>query len=215
MALLAMLQGTAFALPSGQQLVSGQANFNQQGNTLTVTNSPNAIINWNSFNIGSGELTRFIQQTSTSTVLNRVTGGNASAIYGALQSNGRVLLINQNGILFGPNAQVDVNRLIASTLDIKNDDFLAGRFKFFTGVKTAGIENQGRITTPSGGSIYLIAPDIKNSGIINAPIGDILLAAGHTVNLIESDNPDIAAVISAPENAVPPSRRMPKPAAPR
>jgi filamentous hemagglutinin family protein len=164
-----MLQGTALANPAGPQVISGQASFASAGATLSITNSPNTIINWNSFSINQGELTRFIQQSPASIVLNRVTGGNASAIYGALQSNGRVFLINQNGILFGPGAQVDVNGLIASTLDIRNDDFLAGKFRFFSGVKTAGIENQGRITSPSGGNIYLIAPDITNSGIITAP----------------------------------------------
>jgi len=199
-ALLALLQGTALANPMGAQVISGQASFSTSGNSLSVTNSPNTIINWNSFSINPGELTRFIQQSSTSSVLNRVTGGNASAIYGALQSNGRVFLINQNGILFGPGATVDVNGLMASTLDIRNEDFLAGRFKFFTGIKAAGIENQGRLGSPSGGSIYLIAPDIKNSGIINAPNGDVILAAGHTVSLVDSGAPDIAAVVSAPEN---------------
>ncbi|HEX9079840.1 MAG TPA: filamentous hemagglutinin N-terminal domain-containing protein, partial [Desulfuromonadaceae bacterium] len=197
-ALAALLQGTALANPTGPQVISGQASFSATGTTLSITNSPNAIINWNSFSINPGELTRFIQQSSASAVLNRVIGGNASAIYGALQSNGKVFLINQNGILFGPGAQVNVNGLMASTLDIKNADFLAGRFRFFAGATAAGIENQGRITTPSGGSIYLIAPDIKNSGIITAPNGDIVLAAGHTVSLVDSGSPDIAAVVSAP-----------------
>ncbi len=201
-ALLALLQGTALANPMGPQVINGQASFSAVGNTLSVTNAPNTIINWNSFSINPGELTRFIQQSSASSVLNRVTGGNASAIYGALQSNGRVFLINQNGILFGPGAQVDVNGLIASTLNIRNEDFLSGRFNFFAGVKTASIENQGKITSPSGGSIYLIAPDIKNSGIISAPNGDIVLAAGHTVSLVDSGYPDMAAVVSAPENQV-------------
>ncbi|HEX9078399.1 MAG TPA: filamentous hemagglutinin N-terminal domain-containing protein, partial [Desulfuromonadaceae bacterium] len=197
-ALAALLQGTALANPTGPQVVSGQASFANIGNTLAVTNSPSAIINWNSFSIGQGQITNFIQQSSASAVLNRVIGGNVSAIYGTLQSNGKVFLINQNGILFGPGAQVNVNGLMASTLDIKNADFLAGRFRFFAGATAAGIENQGRITTPSGGSIYLIAPDIKNSGIITASNGDIVLAAGHTVSLVDSGSPDIAAVVNAP-----------------
>ncbi|MEI6306136.1 MAG: filamentous hemagglutinin N-terminal domain-containing protein, partial [Deltaproteobacteria bacterium] len=132
---------TAFALPTDPKVINGQATFATSGNTLNITNSPNAIINWNSFSIGSNELTKFIQQSSTSAVLNRVTGGNASAIYGALQSNGRIFLINQNGILFGPGASVDVNKLVASTLDIKNEDFLAGRFNFFKGTAAGSIEN--------------------------------------------------------------------------
>ncbi|HOD99243.1 MAG TPA: filamentous hemagglutinin N-terminal domain-containing protein, partial [Syntrophales bacterium] len=92
----------AFANPYGPQVVNGNVTFQNQGNTLTVTNSPNSIINWQGFSIGANELTRFVQQHSLSAVLNRVVGQDPSAILGALQSNGRVFLINPNGILFGP-----------------------------------------------------------------------------------------------------------------
>src|SRR5690606_14902950 len=95
---------------------------------------PNAIINWQSFSIGANEITRFIQQSQASAVLNRVTGGGGaidpSVILGALQSNGRVFLINPSGITFGAGAQIDVAGLVASTLDISNADFLANRLRF-------------------------------------------------------------------------------------
>jgi filamentous hemagglutinin family protein len=190
----------AVANPLGPQVVSGQASFATQGKTLSVTNNDRAIINWQDFSIGNGELTRFIQPTATSAVLNRVIGNNPSAIYGALQSNGRVYLVNQNGIFIGPTATIDVNGLVASTLNITDGDFRAGRINFSGGPLAGKIENQGAIRTPAGGSIYLIAPDVTNSGIINAPNGDILLAAGQQVSLVESTTPEIAVVISAPEN---------------
>ena len=94
------------------------------GNQLTITNTPGAIINWQSFSINAGEVTRFIQQNSQSTVLNRVVGQDPSQILGALQSNGKVFVINPNGILFGAGAQVDVNGLVASSLKLSNEDFL-------------------------------------------------------------------------------------------
>ena len=93
---------TVFALPGGQQVVNGQATFNTQGNSLTITNSPNSIINWQGFSISSNEAVRFIQQSSSSAVLNRVIGQDPSRILGLLQSNGRVFLINPNGIPFRP-----------------------------------------------------------------------------------------------------------------
>jgi filamentous hemagglutinin family protein len=192
----------AVANPLGPQVVSGQASFATQGKTLTVTNSNRTIINWQDFSIGNGELTRFIQPTATSAVLNRVSGNNPSAIYGALQSNGRVYLVNQNGIFIGPTATIDVNGLVASTLNITDSDFKAGRINFGGGPLAGKIENQGAIRTPAGGSIYLIAPDVTNSGIINAPNGDILLAAGQQVSLVESTTPEIAVVISAPGNQI-------------
>jgi filamentous hemagglutinin family protein len=190
----------ALANPLGPQVVNGQASFAQQGNTLAITNSPNAIINWQSFSIHSGEITRFIQQNPNSSVLNRIVGQDPSLILGALQSNGRVFLINPNGIFFGQGARVDVNGLVASTLSLSNQDFLAGKMNFTAGGKSAGIQNQGAITTPNGGQVYLIAADVQNSGIITSPRGDIVLAAGHTVQLVDSANPDLHVVVSANES---------------
>lgn len=191
---------TVFALPAGQQAVNGQATFNTQGNSLTITNSPNSIINWQSFSISSNEAVRFIQQSSSSAVLNRVIGQDPSRIFGLLESNGRVFLINPNGILFGQGARIDVNGLVASTLNISNQDFLAGKYNFTTGSVAGSIQNQGSISTPEGGKVYLIAPNVENTGIIHSPKGDVILAAGHSVQLVDSLDPDISVVVSAPEN---------------
>ena len=192
--------GAVFALPAGQQVVNGQASFTTQGNNLTITNSPNSIINWQGFSINNNEAVRFIQQYGLSAVLNRVIGQDPSRILGLLQSNGRVFLINPNGILFGQGARIDVNGLFASTLNISNQDFLAGKYNFTAGDIAGSIQNQGTITTPEGGKVFLIAPDIENSGIINSPQGDVILAAGHSVQLVDSLDPDISIVVSAPEN---------------
>jgi filamentous hemagglutinin family protein len=198
--LIAGCFGTAVANPLGPQVVNGQVNFNNQGNVLSVTNTPGAIINWQSFSINPGELTRFIQQNPNSAVLNRIIGQDPSKILGALQSNGRVFLINPNGILFGQGAQVDVNGLVASTLNISNEDFLSGKMNFKAGDKAGNLKNQGAITTPGGGQVYLVAPNVENSGIITSPQGEVLLAAGHSVQLVDSMNPDLHVVVSAPEN---------------
>ena len=58
--------------PRLPQVVNGQATFNQQGNIFS-SRTPNTIINWQSFSIHAGEITRFIQQNGNSAVLNRVT----------------------------------------------------------------------------------------------------------------------------------------------
>lgn len=192
--------GAATANPLGPQVVNGQVSFNNQGNVLSVTNTPGSIINWQSFSINPGELTRFIQQNPNSAVLNRIIGQDPSQILGALQSNGRVFLINPNGILFGQGAQVDVNGLVASTLNISNEDFLTGKLHFKAGDKAGILKNQGAITTPAGGQVYLIAPNVENSGIITSPKGEVLLAAGRSVQLVDSMNPDLHVVVSAPED---------------
>ena len=198
--LLMMCFGLAMANPNGPQVIHGKAEIVNQGNVLTITNSNNAIINWQNFSINPDELTRFIQPNANSSVLNRVTGNYSSQILGALQSNGKVFLINPNGVLFGNGARVDVNGLVASSLHLSNSDFLAGKSQFSQVGAAGKVENHGTITTPNGGQVFLIAPNVENTGLINAPNGDVVLAAGKSVQLVDSANPDLHVVVSAPEN---------------
>ena len=192
--------GSAQAAPTSPQVVAGQATFSQQGNVFSITNTPGAIINWQSFNVNAGEVTRFIQQSGDSAVLNRIVGQDPSRILGALQSNGKVFLINPNGIVFGQGARVDVNGLVASTLNISDGDFLAGKKTFTAGSTAGAIRNDGAITTPGGGKVFLIAPSVENTGIITAPNGEVVLAAGRSVKLVDSSNPDLDVVVSAPQD---------------
>ncbi len=191
------LAAPALANPNAPTVVGGQASFHVSGKTLTVTNAPGTIIHWQGFSIAADELTRFLQQSPVSAVLNRVVGSNPSEILGRLQSNGRVFLVNPNGILFGAGAQIDVAGLVASTLNLSNADFLAGR-NTFTGSGSEGrIANQGEIVTAAGGKVYLIAPQVENSGIIRSPSGEIVLAAGSTVRLVDAGFPSIQVEVSA------------------
>ncbi len=199
LALATCFAGVVGANPQAPTVVAGQAAIQQNGKTLSITNTPGAIINWRSFNIDRGELTRFIQQNAQSSVLNRVTGVDPSKILGNLQSNGRVLLINPNGVLFGKDARVDVAGLLVSTLQIKDADFLAGKYKFNDTPGAGKIENQGSIQTASGGQVILIAPQIENSGLIHAPEGQILLAAGKSVTIADPDKPAIQVEITNSE----------------
>ena len=199
-AALALILATplASANPTGPQIIAGQVSITGTGTQLTVTNSPGSIINWTSFSIAPGELTRFVQQNASSSVLNRITGQNPSQILGALQSNGKVFLINPNGIVFGAGSRVDVNGLVASSLNLTDTDFLSGEFKFSATGNAGSVRNEGAITTPSGGQVYLIAPDVSNSGLISTPDGEVLLAAGRSVTLGDSRDPDIEVIVSAP-----------------
>jgi large exoprotein involved in heme utilization and adhesion len=89
-----------------------------------------------------------------SAVLNRVVGGDPSSILGTLQSNGRVFLINPNGIMFGAGAQINVAGLVASTLNLSDADFLSGRMNFTNGTGAGANVNQGSINAV-GGPVYL------------------------------------------------------------
>ncbi len=192
--------GSAQAAPTSPQVVAGQATFSQQGNVFSITNTPGAIIHWQSFNVNAGEVTRFIQQSGDSAVLNRIVGQDPSRILGALQSNGKVFLINPNGIVFGQGARVDVGGLVASTLNISDSDFLAGKKTFTAGANAGTVRNDGAIATPNGGKVYLVATSVENNGIVNAPNGDVVLAAGRSVKLVDSNNPDLDVVVSAPQD---------------
>ncbi|WP_338847229.1 filamentous hemagglutinin N-terminal domain-containing protein [Massilia sp. W12] len=197
--LLAASLSAAYANPQLPQVVYGQVNINQQGKVMQITNSPNAIIDWQSFSIAAGETTRFIQQSANSAVLNRVRGVDPSQIFGALQSNGRVFLLNPNGILFGPSAKVDVHSLVASSLPMANEDFLRGKWQFGDGKTHGGkVINAGQINSGAGGQVMLIAPQVENSGIITSQRGEVMLAAGHSVQLVDANNPDMHVVVSAP-----------------
>src|SRR5574340_934043 len=196
--LLAFSVNSVQANPIDPTVVSGQTSFATTGSTLTVTNTPGAIINWQGFSIGATEITRFAQQSASSAVLNRVVSNNPSSILGTLQSNGRVFLINPNGIVFGAGSTVDVAGLVASTLNLSNADFLAGRYSFTEVPGAQKISNAGNVAAHDGGQIYLIAPDVENTGVITAPNGDILLAAGHSVDLVNTDSPNLIVNITAP-----------------
>lgn len=180
----------AFSNPVNPTVVNGTASFNQAGNVLTVTNSNGAIINWDKFSIQRGETTHFAQTSASSSVMNRVLN-DPTVIYGTLSSNGRVWLVNPAGIFVGPGGRVDVAAFVATTANVTNGDFLANRLRFDAGVGAGNVVNQGRITTPLGGSVYLIGNNVTNEGIITTPQGETILAAGNKIELIDSATPGV------------------------
>ena len=194
---------TLLANPSGSQVISGQVNIdNSVAGVTKITNSPGAIIHWQDFNIKKNEITQFIQQNSKSSVLNRIVGGNPTEILGQLISNGKVFLINPNGVVFGSGSSVDTQGLMVSTLDLSNNDFKNNTFHFIAGSNTGNIRSEGIIHAGADGNILLIAPTIENTGSIKTEGGKITLAAGQEFTLTSLDNPDIQFQIQAPENNV-------------
>ena len=193
---------SSFANPTGASVASGGATFAVSGNTLTVTNTPGAIINWQQFSIQKDEITRFIQQHAASGVLNRVIGQNPSLILGQLSSNGRVFLINPSGIAFGKSAVIDVAGFAASTLNISDADFISGRMRFQGSGAEGRLTNAGTIRTAEGGHVYLIAPNVENEkgAVITSPKGEVVIAAGKTVELVNSRTPELRVEFAAPDN---------------
>lgn len=176
-------------LPSGGSVVSGQAAITGGGGVLNINqSSQQAIINWQSFSIGAGQMARFSMPNGGS-VLNRVTGSDVSAIMGSLQANGNVYLINPHGVLIGNGARINVGSLTASTLDLSNRDFLNGGSLNFSGDSTASVQNFGDIT--SLGDVFLIGRNVSNAGTIKGT--HVGLAAGSSVELrqLDPENPGL------------------------
>ena len=182
-----LLSASAWAAPSGGSVVAGNASIVQATpDTLNIVQGSNkAIINWQSFSIGAGETVNFQQPSSKSVTLNRVTGNDPSAIYGSLNANGTVMLVNPNGVVFGPSSRVDVGGLVASTANISDADFMAGNYRFTeaSANKNARIVNQGDISIRDAGLAALVAPGVENSGVIKAKLGKVALAGAETFTL--------------------------------
>jgi filamentous hemagglutinin family protein len=192
----------AMSNPTGPAVVSGSASVASTGSTLTVTNTANTVINWQTFSIGAGEITRFNQPSPASAVLNRVITQDPSTILGSLQSNGRIYLINPGGIVFGAGSRVDAAGLVASTLNLSDADFLAGRLRFDGTVGAGPVVNNGTIATfgEAGAPVYLVGPVVINGGVITSPGGEVLLAAGTSVEVVDPGTPNISVQITAPGN---------------
>ncbi len=164
--------------------------------TLTISTSlENLIINFSSYNICANQTVNYNLPNSAATVLNRVTGNSISNIFGTLNANGNIFLINPNGINFGASANINVASLVASTLDISNQDFLSANYKFFKVGENGFIVNEGNIAVGNGGYVCLLSGAIKNEGAIVADLGTIVLASGEATTLALDDLNDISVVI--------------------
>ena len=173
-----------FAGPTGGVVSSGTASISTAGTTTTINQSTaKAAIDWSSFSTNSNEIVNFVQPNSSSITLNRVTGTSASNLNGQLNANGQVFIINPNGVLFGSTSQVNTAGLVASTLNLSNADFNNNLFNFNNPTNNKTVENRGKITVPTGGTVALIAPTVKQTGTIKAPQGNVLLAAGGDITL--------------------------------
>ncbi|MBI1274843.1 filamentous hemagglutinin N-terminal domain-containing protein [bacterium] len=168
------------ANPVGGVVSGGAASIGSSGHVLTVNQATQrAVIDWRGFDIAPHETTRFVQPNTGSWTLNRVNAATPSLIQGNLIANGRIGIINPNGVVFSGTSRVDAAGLIASTANISNANFMAGNMIFDQpGNPHARIVNEGRITARQAGLVGLVAPVVENSGIIEARLGKVVLASG-------------------------------------
>ena len=188
---LAMVTGCVMAappaptqLPTGGQVAAGQASIVQNANTLTVNQASNrAIVNWSSFNVGSQATVNFVQPSQSSVSLNRVLQADPSQIYGQINANGQVYLVNPAGVYFAPGASVNVGGIVATTHQMADADFMAGKTSFERNGARGSVINEGSVQAALGGYIAMLAPEVRNSGVLVAQSGTVALAAGERITL--------------------------------
>jgi filamentous hemagglutinin family protein len=184
-ALPAGAQPAPNARPAGGSVVAGAATIAQSPSTTTIEQSTQrAAINWQSFDIGSQQTVQFVQPSASSVTLNRVVGPNPSQIAGQIDANGQVVITNQSGVVFYKGSQVNTAGLMVSAAGIGNANFMAGRMVFDQVANpNASVVNQGSITIRDAGLAALVAPQVANSGVINAQLGHVVLAGAQTATL--------------------------------
>lgn len=183
-----------FAAPQGGKVVGGSANIHQSGATTTINQSSDrAVINWHSFDIGKNEAVRHNMPSRNSAGLHRVVGGGgASQIQGLLQSNGNVYLVNPAGVVIHKGARVDTNSFIATTRDIADSNFMKGHMAFDKpGRPDAQIINQGTISVKESGLAALVAPTVRNEGLIAGKLGKVALASGDATWKLDMHGDDL------------------------
>jgi filamentous hemagglutinin family protein len=179
-------------------VVKGNATFEQpDSKTQVIRADDKAVINYTRFNLAADETARFIQPHHKASVLCRVTGNTPSTIAGQLEANGRLFFINPHGIFFSETAQIKVGSLVASTLNIKDEDFVQGKYRFImdSSARESSIVNRGTIT--ADGSVALLGAKLINQGLITAKAGRCSVG-GELITLDFDGDGKISFAIDAP-----------------
>ncbi len=181
-AVLSFAAASAQASPQNGNVTAGSATINQpNANDTTVTQASNSVsISWDSFNLDGNDSVAFVQPSSTSVALNLIQDSDPSSIMGSITANGRIFLMNANGIIFGSTATVNVGSLVATSLDLDTADAVNGIYTFDAANQRGAISNAGNITA---GSVALFGGSVLNNGMILANLGSISLGAGRAATV--------------------------------
>jgi filamentous hemagglutinin family protein len=189
------------ANPVLNSVVSGNISVQQSGNTVQINQTTQrGIISWDTFNIGANEKTKFNQPNANSVTLNRINAEmGPSLIFGQLSANGKIILINGAGLYFGASSMVNVGSIIASTSNISNANFLAGKYIFDEqSAYNGSIINKGIISAADAGVVALLGAVVENDGLIRAHLGNVLLGSGSQFTLDFNGDQLITFAVTAP-----------------
>ena len=173
------------ALPRGGAVQHGSATIEVEGANMVVRqDSTHSVIDWRSFDLGSTASIHFSQPGSSSATLNRVAGESPSSILGRITAPGQIFISNGNGLFFGRTASIDVGSLVATTMDLSIEDFMAGQLRFLQGANhSSQVINEGELRVRLEGFIALLAPEVRNDGLVFAKKGTVAFASGSFIEL--------------------------------
>src|SRR5882724_11123221 len=163
---------------------------------MGLTKGNNLFHSFAQFDLTAGDVATFTGPATIQNILCRVTAGSASSIDGTLRSGitgANVFFINPSGILFGPNAAIDVSgSFAASTANYlklsDNARFVASLNADDSGLSTAPVNafgflggnsgsisvNQSTLAVPNGKTLSLVGGDVTvDGGTVQAPQGQI------------------------------------------
>jgi filamentous hemagglutinin family protein len=164
----------------------------------------NLFHSFTEFGLSEGQIANFLTNPNIQNILGRITGGNPSLINGLIQvtgGNSNLFLMNPAGMIFGPNASLNVpgsfNATTATGIGFGNNQWfsaignnnwatLIGKPNSFafTTLQGGSIVNAGNLTVTPGQSLSLVAGTVVNTGQLNAPSGNILISAVPDNNLV-------------------------------
>ena len=176
-------------LPTGGIVVAGAATITPgtappDSAVLNIDQSTQrAILEWNTFNLGNAAQVNFNQPDAASATLNRVLDSNPSQILGKITANGQIFLTNPNGVYFGKSASVDAGGIVASANSIGNADFMAGAITLSRDGATGSVVNEGELRATIAGYVALLAPEVRNNGVVIARLGTVAMASGESITL--------------------------------
>jgi filamentous hemagglutinin family protein len=190
-------------LPTQGQVAAGIAQIGRSGSvSAPVLNidqsSQRAVINWGTFNVGSAGTVNFNQPNAQAATLNRVRDANPSHIFGKINAPGQVTLINPAGVYFGKSAVLDVGAVTATTMSQSDANFMAGKANFSRNGATGAVVNEGTIRTALNGYVALLAPQVRNEGLIVAQQGTVVMAGAETVSLNFDPASKLASITVSP-----------------
>lgn len=166
------------ANPQFSRAEAGDIRIEESGAVYNIYSADKSIGAFTSFGNQAGETINSVQASADHSVIFKVTGGSPSEIFGAMNANSHVFLVNPNGILFGPNAQVNAPGLVAAAMDLKSADFDSREFRFTAPAGGGFVRNDGNLKASPGGYVALVGKAVENRGTIDAPGGSAVLASG-------------------------------------